>query len=110
MMNALSESCSRLLISIFEKYDLIQEVILFGSRAKNTHTERSDIDLAIRNSKIDRHVLGKLKLEIDNSDIPYLVDIQIAEEIKNQHLIDHINRIGKLIYKKNTAIEPKSIA
>ena len=31
----------------FAKKDGIEKIILFGSRAKGTHTERSDIDLAV---------------------------------------------------------------
>ena len=31
----------------FAKKDGITKIILFGSRAKGTHTERSDIDLAV---------------------------------------------------------------
>ena len=86
------------LTRIFREFPQVKEVILYGSRAKETHHERSDIDLVIRNSEISRQTLGKIKLEIDNSDVPYLVDLQIMENIKNRQLIDHINRVGKMFY------------
>lgn len=39
-------------------------------------------------------------LLIDESDFPYLCDLQYLEEIKNPHLLKHIQRIGKVFYRK----------
>lgn len=89
-----------MLHDIFRQYGQVNEVILYGSRAKNNHHERSDIDLVIRKSDIDRHTLGRIKLDIDNSDIPYLVDLQVLENIKNRQLLEHINRVGEIFYQK----------
>ena len=69
-LSVLNKKIIEQLIAIFQTYEEVKEVILYGSRAKGTHNERSDIDLAIRNSSIDRHTLGKIKLQIDNSNIP----------------------------------------
>ncbi|MFN4198423.1 MAG: nucleotidyltransferase domain-containing protein [Flavobacterium sp.] len=96
----LDNKTSLLLNQIFEKFSQVKEVVLYGSRAKQTHHDRSDIDLVICNSSIDRSTLGKIKMEIDNSDIPYTVDLQIFEKLKNQDLLDHIQRVGKRIYFK----------
>lgn len=89
-----------ILNNIFSSYPDVKEVILFGSRAKGTHNDRSDIDLAIQNSKIDRHTLGKIKFEIDNSDVPFTVDLVLLEQINNVSLLAEIERYGKIIYKK----------
>lgn len=98
-LTALDNITSDRLNSIFRSYEQVNEVILYGSRAKGNNHERSDIDLAIRNSNIDRHTLGKIKLQIDNSNIPYLVDLQIVENIRNSKLLEHIQNIGIVIYK-----------
>ena len=98
IISTLNKNISEELIAIFQSFSEVSEVVLYGSRAKGTHNERSDIDLAIKNSNIDRHTLGRIKLQIDNSNIPYLVDLQIVEKIKNKKLIEHIQRIGKVIY------------
>lgn len=96
----LSESIQHQLKKIFQVYEEVNEVVLYGSRAKGTHHERSDINLVIRNSKMSRQTLGKLKLEIDDSDVPYLVDLQMEENIKNQKLLEHIQSVEKDFYKK----------
>ena len=100
-LSALPETIHKELKTIFGKYPNIKKVILYGSRAKETNTKRSDIDLVITNSQLDRIALSNIKSEIEESDIPNLVDIQILEEIDNQDLLDHINRVGKVIYCKS---------
>ena len=100
-LSALPETIHKELKTIFGKYPNIKKVILYGSRAKETNTKRSDIDLVIANSQLDRFTFSNIKSEIEESDIPNLVDIQLLEEIDNQDLLDHINRVGKVIYCKS---------
>lgn len=77
------------------------EVRIYGSRAKGNFSERSDVDLVICNAgTTDWHLLGNLKDIIEESDFPYLCDIQYLETIKNQPLLDHIDRIGRVFYQK----------
>jgi predicted nucleotidyltransferase len=83
---------------IFRKYLQIERVIIYGSRAKGNFRENSDVDLIITNSKIDRHDIGKILSEIDDSNFSYIVDLQDFNTINNRDLIDHINRVGKTIY------------
>jgi predicted nucleotidyltransferase len=51
----------------------VEGVVLYGSRAKGTYRDGSDIDLAVRDS-------------IDNTD-----------------LLSHIERVGKILYKRGAA-------
>ena len=90
------------LIAIFEKFLPEGRVIVYGSRAKGNYTDRSDIDLIIKqqNQNINRDLLEEIKEEIEESDFPYLVDMQLFETIKNNKLLQHIDRIGKIFYEK----------
>ena len=101
LSNYFNSKISSIFNRIFSSYPNVNEVILFGSRAKGTHTDRSDIDLAIQNSNIDRHTLGKIKFEIDNSDIPYIVDLVVLEDLVNLSLLANVKREGKIIYTRN---------
>ena len=70
------------------------EVFLFGSRAKGTERERSDIDIA---------VLGAEKfavLEEEIADIPtlYKIDLVNLDECKNSLLLEDIEKYGRKIF------------
>ena len=68
------------------------EVLVYGSRAKGTHTPRSDLDLVIKSAPADRHALAQLREAIEDSDFPHLCDLQYYEEIQNPALKAHIDR------------------
>jgi uncharacterized protein len=87
------------LASAFEAEAEVSEVILYGSRAKETHRPGSDIDLTLRGHELSTSWLMELSCKIDDLLLPYEVDLSIFEHIDNQDLIDHINRVGKVIFK-----------
>jgi len=97
----LKQRYSDILISIFSQHENVNKVIIYGSRAKGTHHDRSDVDLVIAESDLDRHSLGKLLFEINESDFPYTVDLQLLESIKNSDLKDHIKRVGKVLFERD---------
>ena len=100
-VSPLPETIHEKLKTILDKYPSIKKVILFGSRAKGTNTKRSDIDLVIADSQVDRITLSNIEYEIEESNIPNLVDLQLLEEVDNPELIDHINRVGKVVYSRS---------
>ena len=96
----LKEEEEQILKSIFSKYENLNKVVVYGSRAKGTFNERSDVDLVITESNIDRPLIGQIISEINNSNFPYLVDLQDFSTLKNKQLIEHINRVGKVFYNR----------
>ncbi len=83
------------LISIIEKHLHKCKIYLFGSRADGTNRLGSDIDLAIDcDEKIDNFSLIKIRNDIEDSTIPFLVDVLdihgISIELKNKILRDGI--------------------
>jgi len=96
----INESSIDILYTIFSKYEQVKEVVLYGSRAKGNYHDRSDVDMVICNSQIDRHVLGQIILEINNNNFPHIIDIQLFDNLKNKKLIEHILRVGKTLYKR----------
>lgn len=95
----LSLSTLNILVEAFSKYPEIETAILYGSRAKGNYTSRSDIDLVVK-GVISRHIISKITLDLEDSDILYSVDLQSYNELINRELIDHIDRVGIVIYKK----------
>lgn len=88
------------MIDRFAKFDWLDEVILFGSRAKGTHREGSDIDLAIKGEKLTLAHHHELAEMLENLWLPYKFDIVLYEYIDEPALIDHIQRVGIKLYSK----------
>lgn len=103
-MTRINKSWESRLTILFEQFPEISEVILFGSRAKGTAHEHSDVDLAIKNSQLTRSQLNQIKFEIENSDVPYVVDLIQYEQITSPTLREHIDRVGQVFYKNNETI------
>lgn len=87
--------------TVFEKFAEIDEVILYGSRAKGDYKNSSDIDITLKGNSISLSTLNEIALMIDDLLLPYSFDISVYNNIDNSDLIEHINRVGKLFYKKN---------
>ena len=93
-MLGLTQKELEILKSVFQKFDEINEVILFGSRALGTHKKSSDIDLAIK-GKVNISTLSKLKYTLEEDTIlPYFFDVVIYDNIKNIELKNHIDEFG----------------
>ena len=96
----INQKWKNLISDIFKKYPGIELVKLYGSRAKGDFNERSDIDLVVFGEKIDRFIISKMLLDFDDLDIPNKIELQQYNDIKNQKLKEHIDRIGKVFYEK----------
>lgn len=71
------------------------EVLVYGSRVKGTHTSRSDLDLVVKGAPNDRHLYGEILSELEDSDLPFVCEIQPYETIRNAALKEHIDRLGE---------------
>lgn len=70
-----------------------KEVVLYGSRAKGTARERSDIDIAVKG-------VEKFELLVDQvEDLPtlYSVDLLNMDTCRNQLLLEDIKQYGRKI-------------
>lgn len=86
--------------SVFAKYPELEEVIIYGSRAKGNFREGSDIDITLKGQGLTDSVLSKIFWEIDDLNTPYLFDISIYDQLNSPDLVEHINRVGQVFYTK----------
>lgn len=75
------------------KHHGIEEAILFGSWAKGTENERSDIDIAVVGVKD----IEKLREDIENIPTLRSFDIVNIEDCKNELLLKEIKQYGRKI-------------
>ena len=72
----------------------VSHLYLFGSYAKGTELNGSDIDVVVKGVPNYR----KLKEEIDNIRTLKIINIFNYDKISNKYLIEDIDKYGKIIY------------
>lgn len=98
----LSEAELAQLLSVFSHYPQITNAVVYGSRAKGNYSGTSDIDLALDGEELDRHILARIALDLDDSNLVYQVDLLDLKDLKNPLLRDHIERVGVSIYERSS--------
>ncbi|HRD81760.1 MAG: nucleotidyltransferase domain-containing protein [Saprospiraceae bacterium] len=83
----------------FAQFSGIEQIIIYGSRAKGNYKNGSDIDLTILGD-LDYSSLMKLENQLDDLLLPYKIDLSLYRNISNPDLTDHIQRVGKVFYEK----------
>ncbi len=88
-MFGLADRHIKFILSILKNNFSGAKFYIFGSRAKGTYKEYSDIDIAVdlNNKKLDKDILGRILIEFQDSTLPYEVDVidlnSIDEKFKN---------------------------
>ncbi|MBD1399611.1 nucleotidyltransferase family protein [Pelovirga terrestris] len=77
----------------------ITKVTLFGSRAKGTDKPGSDVDLAIETDSTNNRTAIELAIRLnEETPLPYMFDVIDHQQINEPALLDHIERVGVVIY------------
>ena len=83
--------------AVFRRHSEIIQASVFGSRAKGTHTERSDVDLAVAGN-VTPLVAEAIAAELDELPLPYRFEVHSLAHIGHHQLLEHIRRAGIVIY------------
>ena len=83
--------------AVLRRHPKVTSATLFGSRAKGTHTVRSDVDLAL-NGNVAPLETQAIAADLDELPLPYHFDVQSLQNIVHPPLLEHIERVGICIY------------
>ncbi len=86
--------------TVLRSFPEIEQVIIYGSRAKGTYKNGSDIDLTFKGNNLNSKIINKIDNQLDDLLLPYTFDLSIFNQIKNPDLIAHIERVGIVFYEK----------
>jgi len=78
----------------------VEKAVIYGSRAKGNHRPGSDIDLTLFGAGLDLDMLGQIAARLDESPIPYRVDLSLFSQIDHAGLREHIERVGRVFYER----------
>jgi len=86
--------------SILASQSAVEQAIVYGSRAKGNFRPGSDIDLTLVGPDLTLTDLTRLAQALDESDLPYQVDLSLQADIDNPNLLEHIARVGQVLYER----------
>ena len=83
-----------MLIEIFKSYCPKAQIWMYGSRITDSSHSGSDLDITVKSFNDEKKYLSELKELLNNSDIPFLIDINeydnlpvsFQEEIKKNYV------------------------
>ena len=79
----------------------VQKALIYGSRAMGNHKVGSDIDMTLIGERLSlENSVHPLMDKIDELYLPYMFDISIFKNLDNSDLVDHILRVGKVLYQR----------
>ncbi len=87
------------LIAVLSAQPSIEKAIVYGSRAKGTNRKFSDVDLTLVGKDLSHSDLNQIALKIDDLLLPYEFDLSLYSSLTNKNLLEHIERVGKVIYE-----------
>jgi len=96
----LTEDAIARITVVFAACPEIDRVVLYGSRAKGTQRNGSDIDLTIEGDAVSHSQLLRMENTLDDLLLPYKMDLSLLREIDNPDLLAHIQRVGLVFYEK----------
>jgi predicted nucleotidyltransferase len=79
---------------VIKSFPKIDDAVLFGSRAKGTYSNGSDIDIALKGGNILLNDRLDLSNTLEELLLPFKFDLIIYDRITESALIDHINKVG----------------
>ncbi|MCP9801072.1 nucleotidyltransferase domain-containing protein [Synechococcus sp. RedBA-s] len=84
-----------------DAFPAIELATLYGSRALGRHRPGSDIDLTLSGADLDALTLARLDQALDDLLLPWRFDLSLRVSLQSPELIDHIERVGQVLYRRN---------
>jgi predicted nucleotidyltransferase len=94
METGLSEKSLQAIANVVYSNERVQEAKIFGSRAIGTFREGSDIDICLIGEELTLTDLNRISSELDELNIPEMIDLVNFRTIKNENLIEHISHFS----------------
>ncbi|RKU27796.1 hypothetical protein C6499_11215 [Candidatus Poribacteria bacterium] len=101
MQHGLSAQTLQKIHDVLVRYPQVEEAVLYGSRARGDYKNGSDIDLTLRGGNALTHTtLSQIANDLDDQLLPYTIDLSIFGNIRNPEMVEQIERVGVVFYKK----------
>jgi uncharacterized protein len=110
MNHGLSEPAVERIRGVLAHFPEVEKAIIYGSRAKGTHRPGSDIDLTLYGSGLGQTQLARIDEELDDLLLPYQMDLPLFASLTHPALLDHIRRVGVVLYERSPVTQATELS
>ena len=100
MKYGLTKEVIEKICGVYTRFPEIEKAVLYGSRAKGNYKDGSDIDLTLYGTALTPDLRANIAEALDDLLLPYTIDLSLFDELENTDLREHIERVGKVFYKR----------
>ena len=102
-MFGLKDSDLNQIRKVLQQFPEVEEAFIYGSRAIGNYRKGSDVDLALKGLQLNRDVVSRIVFILNEETLlPYFFDVLNYHTLTNQDLVDHIDRMGNLLYERSS--------
>ena len=103
MSHGLSADTVARITSVLARFPDVEKAVIYGSRAKGNHRKGSDIDLTLFGDGLTDEMMSCIYWALDDLLLPYKIDLSLFSGLKDPALVDHIRRVGIVLYSREPA-------
>ena len=100
MTDGLKDTHRAAIVNLLRANKRVDRAVLFGSRAKQTFTPGSDVDIALFGKALTITDQGHLAAAMEELTIPQRVDLLLYHRIENAALCEHVLQDGIELYRR----------
>ena len=100
MTDGLKEAHRTAIVDVLRANGRVERAVLFGSRAKETFTQGSDVDIALFGEALTTADQARLAAAMEELPVPQRVDLLLYDGIEDAALRKHVRRDGIELYRK----------
>ena len=89
--------------AVLARFPEMEKAVVYGSRAKGNFKPGSDIDLVLFGDALTDEAMSRIYWALDDLLLPYKIDLTLFSGLKHPALIDHIRRVGLVLYARQSA-------
>lgn len=100
----LLESDLTSILEVISIHQHVDQVFIFGSRAKGNFRPGSDVNLALKGKNLDFETVRKISYILNEETLmPYKFDVVNYHSIQEADMIHHIDRVGIEVFNRKKA-------
>ena len=104
MTDGLKEAHRSAIVDVLRANPRVERAVLFGSRAKQTFTLGSDVDIALFGESLTTADQARLAADMDELTVPQRVDLLLYDGIEDAALRKHIRQDGIELHRRERRV------